>query len=65
MFIKKANPDELANQIKFLSKQIRKLKDEIKELKNIVDKYDPFIVKRIMEGKEEKLKDYQEIRNKI
>lgn len=63
--IVKANPDELANRIKLLSKQIRTLKQDIKELKNIVDKYDPFIVKRIIEGKEEKLKDYQEIRNKI
>lgn len=63
--IVKANPDELANHIKLLSKQIRTLKQDIKELKNIVDKYDPFIVQRIIEGKEEKLKDYQETRNKI
>lgn len=63
--IVKANPDELANRIKLLSKQIRTLKQDIKELKNIVDKYDPFIVQRIIEGKEEKLKDYQETRNKI
>ena len=63
--IVQANPDELANRIKLLSKQIRNLKEDIKELKNIVDKYDPFIVQRIMEGKEEKLKDYQETRNKI
>jgi len=63
--IVKANPDELANRIKLLSKQIRTLKQDIKELKNIVDKYDPFIVQRIIEGKEQKLKDYQETRNKI
>ena len=63
--IVKANPDELANRIKLLSKQIRTLKQDIKQLKNIVDKYDPFIVQRIIEGKEEKLKDYQETRNKI
>ena len=63
--IVKANPDELANRIKLLSEQIRTLKQDIKELKNIVDKYDPFIVKRIIEAKEEKLKDYQETRNKI
>jgi len=63
--IVKANPDELANRIKLLSKQICTLKQDIKELKNIVDKYDPFIVQRIIEGKEEKLKDYQETRNKI
>lgn len=63
--IVKANPDELANRIKLLSKQIRTLKQDIKELKNIVDKYDPFIVQRIIQGKEEKLKDYQETRNKI
>lgn len=63
--IVKANPDELANRIKLLSKQIRTLKEDIKQLKNIVDKYDPFIVQRIIEGKEEKLKDYQETRNKI
>ena len=65
MYIKEANPNELANRIKLMAKKINVLTLKVKELENIISGYDQTIIKRIIDGKDEKLKDYKETRNKI
>tara|TARA_B100001939_G_C16939485_1_gene617683 strand:- start:2135 stop:2332 length:198 start_codon:yes stop_codon:yes gene_type:complete len=65
MYIKEANPNELANRIKLMAKKINVLTLKVKELENIISGYDQTIIKRIIDGKDEKIKDYQETRNKI
>ena len=65
MYIKEANPNELANRIKLMAKKINVLTLKVKELENIISGYDQTIIKRIIDSKDEKLKDYKETRNKI
>lgn len=48
-----------------LKKDKDKLLKENRKLQSIIKNYDPFIVERIIEGKDEKLNEYKEIRNKI
>ena len=48
-----------------LKQDKKKLLKENRELKYALAEYDTTILKRIMDGKDEKLKDYKEIRNKI
>lgn len=48
-----------------LKKDKDKLLKENRKLQSIIKNYDPFIVERIIEGKDEKLNEYREIRNKI
>ena len=63
--IAQANPDELENRIKLMGKKINVLTSKVKELENIITGYDQTIIKRIIDGKDEKLNNYQETRNKI
>ncbi len=57
--------DFLLARLDQLEKDKKKLLEENRELKRVLEEYDSTIVQRIMEGKDSKLKEYQEIRNKI
>ena len=57
--------DQLLADNAQLKKDKKKLLEENRELKSIIKNYDPFIVERIIKGKDEKLNEYKEIRNKI
>tara|TARA_R100001591_G_C4236497_1_gene153345 strand:- start:111 stop:287 length:177 start_codon:yes stop_codon:yes gene_type:complete len=57
--------DFLLARLDQLEKDKIQLLEENRKLKYALAEYDTTIVKRIMEGKDEKLKDYKEIRNKI
>jgi|TARA_S200002703_G_C3640378_1_gene196613 hypothetical protein len=57
--------DFLLARLDQLEKDKKKLLEENRELKRVLKEYDSTIVQRIMEGKDSKLKEYQEIRNKI
>ena len=57
--------DFLLARLDQLEKDKIKLIEENRKLKYALLEYDATILKRIMDGKDEKLKDYKEIRNKI
>ena len=57
--------DFLLARLDQLEKDKKKLLEENRELKRVLKEYDSTIVQRIMESKDSKLKEYQEIRNKI
>ena len=56
--------DFLLARLDQLEKDKIKLIEENRKLKYALSEYDTTILKRIMDGKDEKLKDYKEIRNK-